>query len=63
MQKHRLQRSKNKIIAGVVGGLADWLGWDPTLLRLGYILLSVLSAGFPGLLVYFILWIVMPVEK
>jgi len=63
MQKNRLQRSKNKIIAGVVGGLADWLGWDPTLLRLGYILLSVLSAGFPGLLVYFILWIVMPVEK
>ena len=51
---------QGKIIAGVCGGIAKWLGWDPTLVRLGYVVLSVLSAGFPGLLIYILLWILMP---
>lgn len=55
-----LKRSNNKMIAGVCGGLADWLGWDPTIVRVGYVLLSILSTGFPGILVYIILWVVMP---
>lgn len=55
-----LKRSNNKMIGGVCGGLANWLGWDPTLVRVGYVLLSILSTGFPGILVYIILWIVMP---
>jgi phage shock protein C len=56
-----LQRSrKNKMIAGVCGGIADWLGWDPTWVRVIYVLVSILSAGFPGILIYVILWIVMP---
>ena len=59
---HRpLHRSRNDaIIAGVCGGLAKWLGWDPTLVRMLYVLASVVSAAFPGLLVYVILWAVMP---
>jgi phage shock protein C len=56
----RLRRSRDKLIAGVCGGLADWLGWDPTMVRLLYVLVSVLSAAFPGLLVYLVLWFVMP---
>ena len=52
--------NKHRMIAGVCGGIADWLGWSPTLVRVAYVLLSVLSAGFPGILVYIILWIVMP---
>ncbi len=56
----KLTRSSDRMIGGVCGGLADYLGIDPTLARLGYILLSVLSIGFPGILVYVILWIVMP---
>jgi phage shock protein PspC (stress-responsive transcriptional regulator) len=48
------------MIAGVCGGLAEWLGWDPTLVRIGYVVVSVLSAAFPGLLAYFLLWILMP---
>jgi len=48
------------MIAGVCGGIAEWLGWDPTIVRIGYVLLSVLSAAFPGILVYIILWIVIP---
>ena len=59
---HRpLHRSRNDaIIAGVCGGLAKWLGWDPTLVRVLYVMVSVVSAAFPGLLVYVILWAVMP---
>ena len=57
----RLMRSSsNQMIAGVCGGLAQWLDWDPTLVRVGYVLLSLFSAGFPGLLLYIILWLIMP---
>jgi phage shock protein PspC (stress-responsive transcriptional regulator) len=48
------------MIAGVCGGLAESLGWNPTLVRILYVLVSVLSAAFPGILVYVVLWIVMP---
>ena len=57
-----LQRSKNRMIAGVCGGLAKWLGWDPTVVRIAYVLVSILSVAFPGLIVYLILWVVMPEE-
>lgn len=55
-----LTRSRQKIIAGVCGGLAEWLGWSPNMVRILYVLVSVLSAAFPGILVYIVLWIVMP---
>lgn len=56
----QLRKSRDKMIAGVCGGLAAWLGWDPSLVRILYVLLSILSAAFPGILVYVILWLVMP---
>jgi phage shock protein C len=59
-----LQRSKkDRMIAGVCGGIAKRLGWDPTLVRVTYVLASVLSAAFPGILVYIILWVLMPEEN
>lgn len=59
-----LRRSRNdRIIAGVIGGLADYLGLDPTLARVAYVLLSIFSAAFPGILVYILLWIVIPPEE
>ena len=48
------------MIAGVCGGIAEWLGWDPTVVRILYVLVSVLSVAFPGIIVYVILWILMP---
>ena len=58
-----LYRSRrNKMIAGVCGGIADFLGWDPTLVRIAYVLVSVLSVVFPGTIAYVILWVVMPKE-
>lgn len=56
----KLRRSYDKKIAGVCGGIAEWLDLDPTLVRVAYVLLSVFSAAFPGALVYIILWIVIP---
>ncbi|HEX2459727.1 MAG TPA: PspC domain-containing protein, partial [Vicinamibacterales bacterium] len=56
-----LHRSrKHKMIAGVCGGIAEWLGWDPPVVRIVYVLVSILSAAFPGIIVYVILWILMP---
>jgi phage shock protein PspC (stress-responsive transcriptional regulator) len=56
-----LHRSRNhRIIAGVCGGIAEWTGWDPTLVRILYVVGSILSAGFPGTIVYIVLWILMP---
>jgi phage shock protein PspC (stress-responsive transcriptional regulator) len=56
-----LRRSRhNRMIAGVCGGLAEWLGWDATLVRILYVVVSVVSAAFPGMLAYVILWILMP---
>lgn len=54
--------SSDKVIAGVVGGIARYFGIDPTLARVGYVVLSVISAAFPGILVYIILWLIMPEE-
>jgi phage shock protein PspC (stress-responsive transcriptional regulator) len=58
-----LYRSRsNRVIAGVCGGFAEWLGWSPTGVRVLYIVISILSVAFPGILVYLVLWLVMPQE-
>ena len=58
-----LYRSRNnKMIAGVCGGIAEWLGWSPTAVRVAYVIISILSVGFPGTIAYVILWLVMPQE-
>lgn len=51
------------MIAGVCGGLARCLGWDPTIVRLLYIVATIASIGFPGILTYLVLWLVMPRES
>ena len=48
------------MISGVCAGIAEYFNLDPTVVRLGYVLLSAVSIGFPGILVYIILLIVMP---
>jgi phage shock protein C len=55
-----LTRSNDAMIAGVCGGLAEYFGWSATHVRVAYVLLSVLSAAFPGIAVYVVLWILMP---
>ncbi|WP_243049250.1 PspC domain-containing protein [Dyella sp. RRB7] len=58
MDKRLHRSSTDRKIAGVCGGIADYLGWDPTLVRLLWILLTL--AGGSGILIYLILWVVMP---
>jgi phage shock protein C len=57
----RWRRSRQEhMIGGVIGGLAEYLRIDPTLLRAAYVIASVISAAFPGILVYLVLWVVVP---
>ena len=60
METKKLTRSKNKMLGGVCAGIAEYFNLDPTLVRIGYVLLSVFSAAFPGILAYIVMLIVMP---
>jgi phage shock protein C len=60
--KKKLIRSKNGMIAGVCGGIADYLNMDATIVRILYVLMSLLSAAFPGNFVYLIIWLIIPKE-
>ncbi|MDR1880291.1 MAG: PspC domain-containing protein [Tannerellaceae bacterium] len=61
-EKKRLTRSRNGMIAGVCSGIADYMDWDPTIVRVAYILISIFTI-FSGVLGYLVLWIVMPKEE
>jgi len=57
----RLTRSRrHKMIAGVCGGIAEYFDLDPTVVRVAYVLVSIVSVAFPGILAYIILMFVMP---
>lgn len=56
-----LRRSREKrVIAGVIGGMAEHFGLNATLLRVVYVVVSIFSAAFPGIIVYIVLWILIP---
>ena len=58
----KLRHSNDKMIAGVCAGLAHYFDLDPTVIRIVYVLLSIFTA-FAGVLVYLILWLIMPKEQ
>ena len=60
MSERRLYRSRDKVLGGVLAGIAEHFNVDKVLVRIVYVLLSLFSAGFPGALVYVILWAVIP---
>lgn len=60
MSLHR--SSTDSRIAGVCGGLAEYLGWSSTRVRLIYILATLFTA-FSGVIVYFVLWFLMPLDQ
>ncbi len=51
---------RNALLGGVCGGIAEHFGWSPTATRVAYVLLSILSVAFPGIIVYIVLWLVLP---
>lgn len=64
MSNKQLCRSRqHNIIAGVMGGIADYLGWSPFKVRLLFVLASCLFVAVPGILIYIVLWFLMPLEE
>ena len=64
MANSGLYRSnRHKMIAGVMGGIAERLGWNVTLLRIIFVIISCMSAAFPGILVYLVLWMLIPKQE
>ena len=62
MEKKQLTRSNNRLIAGFCSGIADYFGWDVTLVRILYVLATFFTA-FSGGIVYLILWVIMPERR
>lgn len=61
-QRKTLRRSReHRIVAGVCGGLSEFFGLRPFWFRLGF-LLTLIPGGIPGLMLYLILWIIIPAE-
>jgi len=54
------RRSRNRLIAGVCAGIAERYGWKPWRVRIAYVFVSCISAAFPGIFVYLLLWFIMP---
>lgn len=64
MKSSGLYRSRKRhMIAGVMGGIAERFGWNANLLRVIFVLVSVISAAFPVILVYLVLWLLIPKEN
>ena len=60
MTKKKLTKSSDKIVSGVFGGIAEYFGWSPNLTRILFVIISSASAAVPGILVYLVLWLIMP---
>lgn len=54
---------QNRMLAGVCACLANRMGIDPSIFRIAYVLLSLFTVGFPGILLYIIMWIIIPDER
>ena len=64
MADKKLTRSKqDNMIAGVMGGIANYLGWSPFKVRLLFVIVSCVSAAVPGILIYLVLWFLMPMAE
>jgi phage shock protein C len=60
MSNAKLKRSNDRMIAGVCGGIAEWLGWKADRVRVAYVIVSILSIAFPGIIMYLLLWLLIP---
>lgn len=60
----RLMRSsKDKMLAGICGGIAEYMVVDPTIIRLVFALATFFTVVFPGVLIYLIMWVVVPKDR
>ena len=62
--KRPIRRTRDdRMLGGVLGGLAEWLGWDPSVARVAYILITVFTGFVLGIVAYAVLWIFLPLEE
>ncbi len=57
----KLLRSRNRVLGGVLGGIAEYMDVDPTIVRVAYTVLTVFTV-FSGIVLYPILWLIIPEE-
>ena len=60
MKKKQLRKSSDRVFLGVFGGIAEYFGWSPNLTRILFVIISSASAAVPGILIYLVLWLIMP---
>lgn len=61
IERRGIERSRrDAMLGGVCAGMARHFGWSVTGTRVAYVILSIFSAAFPGILVYIILWLLLP---
>ncbi|MCH8814704.1 MAG: PspC domain-containing protein [Chloroflexi bacterium] len=58
--RKRLYKSRDRRVFGILGGLADYFGLDPSLVRIVYVLMTVFTLGLPGIGLYFLMAIIVP---
>lgn len=59
----KLTKSSNKLLAGVCAGIAEYFSWEVTLTRILYVVLSMFMVGFPGIILYLMLMLIMPEKQ
>lgn len=62
MSYKKLTKSDDKIFAGICGGMAEYLDFDPTMVRVAYATLTLFTA-FSGIILYFVLWFIIPKKE
>ena len=62
MSYKKLTKSDDKIFSGICGGMAEYLDFDPTVVRVAYATLTLFTA-FSGIILYFVLWFIIPKKE
>jgi phage shock protein C len=60
MTKRLYKSSENKVVAGVIGGLGEYYDIDPTILRLGFIVLAIFTNLIPAVIGYIVAMLIVP---
>lgn len=63
MDKKLYLSSTNKVIAGVCGGIAEYLKVDATFIRIAWVLFMILSYAAPAIIIYIVCWAIMPLSE
>jgi phage shock protein C len=63
MQKRLFRSNENRVLGGILGGIGEYFNIDPTVIRLGFVVLALVTAVFPCLIGYFIAYLIIPEQR